>query len=125
MYITKRGPKNVKLQGVLGLSFNVSSISYSTVTEVSVEGRVSLKDLCPFFAGDMSSSSDVILCPLIQGRTNPGLQVAMATKFCRWRPIFAGSQYGPCFKSPSWRLECWLLHFCKIGAPLQYYADQF
>lgn len=94
-----------RAQGVLGLSIIVLSISYSAVPEGSVEGLVSLKDLCPFFSGDRSSSSDMTLCPLIQGCTNPGLQVSMATEFCRWCPIFAGLQFGPCFKLPSWRLE--------------------
>jgi hypothetical protein len=96
-----------RAQAVLGISFIVSFVSYSAVPEVSVEGLVLLKDLCPFLSGDMSSSTNVILCPVIQGCINPGLQVVMVTKFCRWLPIFSGPQYGPCFKSPSWRLEFW------------------
>ena len=100
--------RECKAQGVLRLSAIFSSTLFSAVPEVIVEGRVSLKDLCQFCSSsDMSSSSDVILCPLIQVCTNPGLQVAMATKFCRWRPLFSGSQYGLCFKSPFWHLEFW------------------
>jgi hypothetical protein len=62
---------------------------------------------------------DVIVV-LNQGRTNPGRQVAVATKFCTVIPSICGSSVWNFFHvtllAP--RILTWLFDFSKISAPL-------
>ena len=39
--------------------------------------------------------------------TNPGCQVAIATKLCRWHLIFLGPRHWTSFMSPIWSPEFW------------------
>ena len=69
------------------------------------------------YAYCMSRNSYLICAPLGQQRTNPGKQVALATRFCAWRLILQVSVIGTLhvnFLAP--RTLKWFLDFRKMCA---------